>query len=52
MIFFLIVVLVAIVFGFVFAKLDTLTKASKIMHNEIVELQEEIAELRKNDKDK
>ena len=42
MLFFLIVVLVALVFGFVFAKLDTLSKASKMMHDDIMRLQEKI----------
>ena len=38
----LIIVLIAITFGFVFAKLDTLTKACKILRDDTLELQDKI----------
>ena len=42
MVFFLLFILIVLLFGFVFAKLDTLSKANRIMQDEILELREKI----------
>lgn len=39
----LIVVLIATTFGFVFAKLDSLAKACKILKNDVEQIQKDIA---------
>jgi len=44
----LIIVLIALTFGFVFAKIDTLTKMCKMLKDDISKVQEEIAEIKKN----
>jgi len=45
MILVLIIVLIALTFGFIFAKLDTMTKRDKILFDEIKSLQEKIEKL-------
>ena len=51
MIIVLFVVLIALTFGFVFAKLDTLYKASKILRDEIQSLQKDIENIKNKSKD-
>ena len=42
----LVIVLIALMFGFVFAKLDSLSKACKIIADDTRKLQEDIATLK------
>ncbi len=42
MVFVLIIVLIALTFGFVFARLDSLTKACKMLENDIKRIQKDI----------
>ncbi len=42
----LIIVLIALTFGFIFAKLDTLSKRDKMLLNEIKDLQSKIDEIK------
>gem|GEM_PF-6188643 len=39
--------MVILLFGFIFAKLDTLSKANKIMRDEILELREKLGAISK-----
>lgn len=43
----LLIVIIALTFGFVFAKLDTLTKMSKILKDDISKIKEDIEKNRK-----
>ena len=47
MVLFFLFVLVILLFGFIFAKLDTLSKANKIMRDEILELREKLGAISK-----
>ena len=42
----LLMVRIALTFGFVFAKLDSITKSSKILQDEVRKIQSEIAALK------
>ena len=42
----LLMVLIALTFGFVFAKLDSITKSGKILQDEVRKIQSEIAALK------
>ena len=46
MVVFFIVVLISLVFGFVFAKIDTLTKMCKMLKDELSKMQNEIEDVK------
>ncbi len=46
MIFVLLLILIAVTFGFVFSKLDTLTKISKILRDDISKLEKDIDDIK------
>ena len=50
MIFALVIVLISLAFGFVFARLDGIIKNCKILKNDIEQLQKEISEIKNNNK--